>query len=153
MALYPLTTLAILLAIIVYFVLGGIVGAARAKYGVEAPASSGHPEFDKRNRVHMNTLEQLVIFVPAAMLAAPVLGDAIAGGLGLVWTVGRYAYARAYYRDPKSGLICGYVSLLKKEPLVGPRGVGIMFAFPFLVEVDDVFAREQYALAQKHLVG
>lgn len=102
MALYPLTTLAILLAIIVYFVLGGIVGAARAKYGVEAPASSGHPEFDKRNRVHMNTLEQLVIFVPAAMLAAPVLGDAIAGGLGLIWTVGRYAYARAYYRDPKS---------------------------------------------------
>jgi len=60
---------------------------------------------------------------------------------------------RTYYRDPKSGLICGYVSLLKKEPLVGPRGVGIMFAFPFLVEVDDVFAREQYALAQKHLVG
>ncbi len=102
MALFPLTTLAILLAVIVYFGLGAVVGAARGKYGVEAPAASGHPEFDKRNRVHMNTLEQLVIFVPAAVLAAPVLGDAIAGGLGLVWTVGRLAYARAYYADPKS---------------------------------------------------
>ncbi|WP_426169581.1 MAPEG family protein [Sandarakinorhabdus sp. DWP1-3-1] len=102
MALYPLTALAILLALAVYFGLGAVVGAARAKYDVPAPQSSGHPEFDKRNRVHVNTLEQLVLFVPAAMLAAPVLGDAVAGGLGLIWTVGRFAYARAYYVDPKT---------------------------------------------------
>ncbi len=100
MAAYPLTTLAIVLALIVYFALGIIVGGARARYGVPAPASSGHPEFEKRNRVHMNTLEQLVLFVPAAILAAPVLGDQITAALGLIWSIGRILYARAYYADP-----------------------------------------------------
>ncbi len=97
---FPLTTLAIVLALLVFFGLAVVVGQARAKYNVPAPASSGHPEFDKRYRVQMNTLEQLAIFLPAIMLAAPVLGDMITAGLGLVWTLGRIIYARGYYRDP-----------------------------------------------------
>jgi glutathione S-transferase len=100
MALFPLTTLAILLALIVYFALGGVVGKARSTWQVPAPAASGHPEFDKRNRVHLNTLEQLALFLPAIVLAAPVLGDAITAGLGVLWSVGRIVYARGYYRDP-----------------------------------------------------
>ncbi len=100
MASFPLTTLAILLAIIVYFGFSIVVGQARGKFGVPAPAASGHPEFDKRNRVHLNTLEVLVMLVPAAWLAAPVLGDAITAGLTLLWSVGRLVYARSYYRDP-----------------------------------------------------
>lgn len=97
---FPLTTLAILIALLVYFGLGAVVGMARGKFNVPAPQSSGHPEFDKRNRVHMNTLEQLVIFVPAAVLAAPVLGDPITAMIALLWSVGRLLYARAYYGDP-----------------------------------------------------
>jgi glutathione S-transferase len=97
---FPLTTLAILIALLVYFGLGAVVGAARSKFNVPAPQSSGHPEFDKRNRVHMNTLEQLVMFVPAAMFAAPVLGDPMTATLALIWSVGRLLYARAYYVDP-----------------------------------------------------
>ncbi len=100
MTAFPLTTLAILIALLVYFGLGAVVGAARGKFNVPAPQSSGHPEFDKRNRVHMNTLEQLVMFVPAAMFAAPVLGDAVTAMLALLWSVGRLLYARAYYVDP-----------------------------------------------------
>ena len=97
---FPLTTLAVLIALLVYFGLGAVVGAARGKFNVPAPQSSGHPEFDKRNRVHMNTLEQLVMFVPAAMFAAPVLGDPTTAVIALVWSVGRLLYARAYYVDP-----------------------------------------------------
>jgi uncharacterized MAPEG superfamily protein len=100
MADFPLTTLAIVLALLVFFGTGAVVGMARAKWNVPAPAASGHPEFDKRFRVQMNTLEQLVMFVPAAMLAAPVLGDLVTGGLGLTWSVGRVLYARLYYADP-----------------------------------------------------
>ena len=96
MTTFPLTTLAILIALLIYFGLGAVVGMARGKFNVPAPASSGHPEFDKRNRVHMNTLEQLVIFVPAAMLAAPILGDLVTGAISLVWSVGRLLYARSY---------------------------------------------------------
>jgi glutathione S-transferase len=99
MALFPLTTLAVLVAVIVFFVLGANVGKARAKYGVPAPAMSGHPDFDRRNRVQMNTLEQLVIFLPAIYLAVPVLGDAVTAAIGLLWSVGRIVYARAYYAD------------------------------------------------------
>ena len=100
MALFPLTTLAILIALLIFFAFAAVVGKARATYGVPAPQSGGHPEFDKRNRVHLNTLEQLVMFIPALVFAAPVLGDPIAATIGLVWSVGRLLYARSYYADP-----------------------------------------------------
>lgn len=97
---YPLTTLALIAALIVYFGLGAVVGGARSKFGVPAPQASGHPEFDKRNRVHINTLEQLALLVPAVIVAAPVIGDLVTAGLTAVWSLGRVIYARAYYADP-----------------------------------------------------
>jgi len=100
MTAFPLTTLAILIALLIYFGLGAVVGMARGKFNVPAPQASGHPEFDKRNRVHMNSLEQLVMFVPAAMFAAPVLGDPATATIALIWSVGRLLYARSYYADP-----------------------------------------------------
>jgi glutathione S-transferase len=96
---YPLTSLAVVLALLVYLVLGFLVGAARGKFNVPAPASSGHPEFDKRYRVHMNTLEQLALFLPAVFLAVPVLGDMVTAAIALVWSLGRIIYARAYFAD------------------------------------------------------
>ena len=77
-----------------------MVGGARTKYGVPAPQATGHPEFDKRHRVHMNTLEQLALLVPAIIVGAPVLGDLATAGLTTVWSLGRILYARAYYADP-----------------------------------------------------
>ena len=124
MALYPLTTLAILLAVIVYFGLGGVVGKARATWQVPAPASSGHPEFDKRNRVHINTLEQLVIFLPAIFLASPVLGDAITALIGVIWSVGRIVYARGYYADPAKRGPGFMISLLATLVLIVGAGWG-----------------------------
>jgi uncharacterized MAPEG superfamily protein len=98
--LYPLTTVALVVALFVYFGLSVAVGQARGKWNVPAPASSGHPEFDKRYRVQMNTLEQLALFVPAVLVAAPVLGDALTAGLAAVWSLGRIVFARLYYADP-----------------------------------------------------
>lgn len=97
---FPLTTLATVLALIVYFGLGVVVGRARGTYGVAAPATTGHVEFDKRYRVHMNTLELLALLLPAAWLGIAALGDAITAALVLLWCVGRIVYARAYYADP-----------------------------------------------------
>ncbi|MBU6166547.1 MAG: MAPEG family protein [Alphaproteobacteria bacterium] len=97
---YPITTLALAAALIVYFWITVNVGQARAAYGVPAPLSGGHPEFDKRYRVQMNTVEQLVWFVPALIIAVPVLGDLVAGSLAAVWSLGRILFALAYYRDP-----------------------------------------------------
>ncbi|WP_313671503.1 MAPEG family protein, partial [Sandarakinorhabdus sp.] len=34
------------------------------------------------------------------IVGAPVLGDLVAGGLALLWSVGRIVFASAYYKDP-----------------------------------------------------
>jgi len=124
MAAFPLTTLAIIVAIVLYFVLGGLVGAARFKYDVPAPMPTGHVEFDKRNRVHINTLEQLALFLPAIFLAAPVLGDRVTAITGLVWCLGRIVYARGYYADPgKRGPGFG-ITMLATLVLIVAAGYG-----------------------------
>ncbi|MBC7505671.1 MAG: MAPEG family protein [Sandarakinorhabdus sp.] len=128
MASFPLTTLAILVALLVYFGLGAVVGSARAKFNVPAPQPSGHPEFDKRNRVHINTLEQLVLFVPAIVFAAPVLGDPIAAMLGLLWSVGRLVYARSYYADPAKRSLGFMLTLLPTLILIIAAGWGAVRA-------------------------
>lgn len=100
LAAYPVTSLALSLALLVFFGIALNVGRARATWDVPAPASSGHPEFDKRYRVQMNTLEQLVLLIPASFLAVATLGDLVTGVLALTWSLGRILYARSYYDDP-----------------------------------------------------
>jgi glutathione S-transferase len=125
---FPLTTLAILIALLIYFGLGAVVGAARGKFGVPAPQSSGHPEFDKRNRVHMNTLEQLVMFIPAAMFAAPVLGDPTTATIALIWSVGRLLYARSYYADPAKRSLGFLLTFLPTIILIVAAAYGAVMA-------------------------
>jgi glutathione S-transferase len=74
------------------------VGSARAKYGVKAPAMTGHPDFERVVRVHKNTLEQLVIFLPALWLFGHFVSARYGAALGLVWLVGRALYAWGYYQ-------------------------------------------------------
>jgi len=95
----PFTALVTVAAVVLTFVLSLRVGAMRQKHGVKAPATSGHPEFERANRVHQNTVEQLVLFLPLLWLALYVLGDTVAALIGAVWIVGRIVYANAYARD------------------------------------------------------
>ena len=89
------------LALIEYFAFGILVGRARGQYGVEAPATTGHPVFERYHRVHQNTLEQLVIFLPAVALFAHYVSPSVAAGLGVVFLVGRALYAAGYIREPR----------------------------------------------------
>jgi len=93
------TALVTVAALLFTFVLSGRVGALRAKLGVSAPDTSGQPEFDRAFRIHMNTIEQLVLFVPLLWLATNVLGDVNTAGIGVLWIVGRGIYANAYSKD------------------------------------------------------
>jgi uncharacterized membrane protein YecN with MAPEG domain len=90
------------LALLEYLVIGILTGQARGKYGVKAPAVSGHPIFERWFRVQQNTLEQLVVFLPALFLFASYVSATWAGWLGLVFIVGRALYARSYVADPDS---------------------------------------------------
>lgn len=100
MSAYPLTTLAVVLVLLVYFWTSARVGGARTKFGVAAPATIGHPEFERHYRVQMNTLETLVLLLPALFLALPSFGDAVAALIALAYALGRVIYALAYVRDP-----------------------------------------------------
>ncbi|MBT4257414.1 MAG: MAPEG family protein, partial [Gammaproteobacteria bacterium] len=55
----------IVLALIEYQVFGMLVGRARGKYDVKAPAVSGNEVFERYYRVQQNTAEQLIVFLPA----------------------------------------------------------------------------------------
>ena len=96
--LYPLPALTTLVALLVYFAVTTNVGLARARYKIAAPAVSGHPDFDRAYRVQMNTLEQLVLFLPSLWLFALFLSPIWASVFGAVWIIGRVLYAIGYYR-------------------------------------------------------
>jgi glutathione S-transferase len=91
---------ATLAALGVYFWTLMNVGRGRGKFQVKAPSMDGPPAFLSMVRVQANTVEQLVLFLPALWLCALFRGDLIAAALGAVWVIGRIAYAVGYYRAP-----------------------------------------------------
>lgn len=88
-------------ALLEYIVFGFMVGRARARYNVRAPAVTGDPVFERYHRVHQNTLENLVIFLPSLWLFATYVSAPIAAALGALFIVGRAVYARLYVLDPE----------------------------------------------------
>ena len=78
------------------------VGVARGRYKIKAPATTGPEGFERAFRVQMNTLENVVIFLPAMWLAALYFSPRIASVIGAVWVMARIWYAVAYVRNPKS---------------------------------------------------
>ncbi|MEZ5592086.1 MAG: MAPEG family protein [Gammaproteobacteria bacterium] len=93
------------LSIVQFFYFGIMVGKARGEYGVKAPATSGHEMFDRAFRVHMNTLELLVGFLPALLIAGVYWSNFIIAAIGAVYIVGRFIYRKTYLEDPaKRGL-------------------------------------------------
>jgi uncharacterized membrane protein YecN with MAPEG domain len=109
-----LVVLVVMLALIQYIVFALQVVKARVKYGVKAPAMSGHVVFERYLRVQMNTLEQLVIFIPASFAFAYLAdnlgwyGSQVAAFLGVVYLIGRTVYAKAYVQDP-AGRALGFM--------------------------------------------
>jgi len=88
------------LALLQYLYFGVQVGSTRQKSGVSAPAMGGDPEFERVNRVHQNTLEQLVLLLPALWLYAQYVNPLWGAGLGVVYLIGRFLYSAAYKQDP-----------------------------------------------------
>jgi hypothetical protein len=91
----------IALALIEFFAFGILVGRARMRFGIAAPAITGHPVFERYYRVHYNTLEQLACFIPGMLIFAIHVSEPVAVGLGLVYVLGRIVYLRGYVAEPK----------------------------------------------------
>ena len=104
-----------LLALLQFVVMGIMVGRARGLYGVKAPATTGHEQFERWFRVHYNTLEKLIVFLPSLWLFGYYVGQYYAAGLGGIYLVGRLLYAVTYTRDPATR---GLGTLLSDLPMV-----------------------------------
>ncbi len=89
-----------LLAVIQFFCFAFFVGKARVKYGIRAPAVSGSVEFERYFRVQQNTLETLIMFLPALWIAAHYWSTTWMALIGAVYLVGRVLYFFSYVRDP-----------------------------------------------------
>lgn len=101
------------LALIEYLIITLLTGQARGRYKVEAPATTGDPIFERYYRVQQNTVEQLVVFLPALFMFSYFASARWGGVLGLVFVVGRFLYARGYIADPASrgvGFVMGFVA-------------------------------------------
>ena len=109
------TEAATLLTLLVYLMVSFNVARARGKYGVKAPAVTGNEYFERAYRVQMNTLEQMVFFLPSMWLYALLLTDKRAAVGGLIWITGRVIYSVSYVRNP------------------GSRGIG--FTISFVAEI------------------
>lgn len=108
----PYVNIVICLALVEFLYFGMAVAKARGRYNVPAPAVTGNEIFERYFRVQMNTLEQLVVFIPSIWLFGQYLSPYLAAGLGVVFLIGRLIYLFAYVKDPKKrelGFVLSYV--------------------------------------------
>ncbi len=113
LALYP--ALITCLALILYVWTIAACARARGRYGIKAPAVTGHPAFERALRVQQNTVEQLLLFLPSLWIFALTLSPRWAGIIGLVFVAARLLYIVSYARNPAArgpGFTIGFAATL-----------------------------------------
>ena len=116
-------TLIVLLALLQYVLFTMRVGLARGKHKVDAPACSGDENFERLFRVQQNTMEQLIIFIPATFAFAYYLSPMWVLVPGLAFILGRFMYSMEYIKDPKTRVPGMGLTLLANVVLI----VGALF--------------------------
>ena len=110
---YHHTALITVLSLLVYWATIALVGRARGKYKISAPAVTGHADFERVFRVQQNTLESLAMHLPALWLFAVYVSDLWAAALGAAWIAGRILYAQGYITEAKKrgpGMMISFVA-------------------------------------------
>lgn len=88
------------LAVLLVIALGIRVSLLRGKFKVDPPAMTGNPVLETAIRIHANTIEAMVVFLPLLWLGAMLYSETIAFYLGIGWLVGRLAYAVGFTMSP-----------------------------------------------------
>ena len=109
------TAVVTILMVLLFFWMGMNVGRMRGKHGIKAPAMTGHEEFERAVRVHMNTMEGAIAFLPSLWIAEIWFGGWIPPVAGFVWVVGRVIYMLGYMAAPEkreTGFIIQAIALV-----------------------------------------
>jgi len=96
------TILIILVALLQYIFFVMKVGFTRGKYEVNAPKTVGHDTWERYFRVQQNTMEQLVIFIPAIVIFTIYVSEKWAMLPGILFIIGRQVYYFLYIKSPAS---------------------------------------------------
>jgi uncharacterized MAPEG superfamily protein len=123
-----LVNLVLGLALLEFVVFLMAVGRARETYKVPAPATTGNEVFERYCRVQNNTIEQLIIFVPAIVVFAHYVNPLIAAGLGALFVIGRWLYFVGYVKDPKQRSAGFLISFIPNMILLIGAVIGAAFS-------------------------
>ena len=124
-----LTALVTLLAILIAIGTAILVARVRTVTGILPPAMSGDPRVERALRVQGNTVEGFIAFLPALWLAALYFQGWVPPIIGLIWCLGRIAYAVGYMADAKRRHLGFGICILSVFVLVILAGIGIINAW------------------------
>ena len=117
------------LALMQFMLFAMLVGKTRVATGIKAPAVTGDPIFERYFRVQQNSLENLVIFVPALWLFNHYWDARVGAAIGLLYIISRFIYLRGYVADPaKRGTGFGIGFLCEVVLVIGAL-IGAIMAF------------------------
>ena len=119
-------TLIVLLALLQYVWFTARVGLARGKHNVNAPACDGDETWNRLFRVQQNTMEQLIVFIPATFAFSYYLSESWMLVPGLAFIIGRFLYSAEYQKDPKTRTPGMAITLLSNVVLVLGALVGLI---------------------------
>lgn len=120
------TVLVVLLALVQFIWFTLRVGAARNKYGVNAPKTTGDENWERLFRVQQNTMEQLVLFIPTMLTFSVYVGARWGLIPGILFLVGRQLYAYEYINKPGSRVPGMAMTLLANAALLVGSLIGVL---------------------------
>ena len=103
----------ILIALLQYIFFTGRVGFSRGKYDIKAPKTVGNERWERIYRIQQNTMEQLVIFIPATLIFSTYVSASWVLLPGILFIVGRHLYSRLYLQSPDNrgpGMVLSFLS-------------------------------------------
>jgi glutathione S-transferase len=120
-----------LLAIILYLYMGARVGILRGRLGIKAPATTGHPTFERAFRIHCNTGEQYIAFIPLLWLATAFFHTVawLPALFGIAFLAGRVVYMQLYMAEPEKRIPGAFMSMLSNVGLIVLAIIGLIQAY------------------------
>ena len=109
-----LVNLLVLLALFQYIFFAARVSRARQTFGIAAPATIGHPVFERHYRVQVNTLEMLIMLIPAVWIASTYWNHLFVAAMHAIYIIGRHLYFLGYVEDPSKrsmGFLVSFVPI------------------------------------------